>query len=68
MNEYTYIVGGRSTGKTRKLLELAKEKDALVICRNPAAMQAKAHAYGIFGLKFAGYGDTLTCLREGYSW
>ena len=41
MNEYTYIVGGRSTCKTRKLLELAKEQDALVVCRNPAAMQAK---------------------------
>ena len=32
MSEYKYIVGGRSTGKTRKLLELAKEKDALVVC------------------------------------
>ena len=64
MNEYTYIVGGRSTGKTRKLLELAKEKNALVICKNPAAMGRKAEAYGIYGLKFAGYGDSLTCLLE----
>ena len=64
MNDYTYIVGGRSTGKTRKLFELAKEKDALVICKNPAAMERKAGAYGIYGLKFASYGDSLTCLRE----
>ena len=64
MNEYTYIVGGRSTGKTRKLFELAKEKNALVICKNPAAMERKASAYGIYGLKFASYGDSLTCLRE----
>ena len=64
MNEYTYIVGGRSTGKTRKLLELAKEKNALVICKNPAAMGRKAEDYGIYGLKFAGYGDSLTCLLE----
>ena len=64
MNDYKYIVGGRSTGKTRKLLELAKEKNALVICKNPAAMGRKAEAYGIYGLKFAGYGDSLTCLLE----
>ena len=64
MSDYKYIVGGRSTGKTRKLLELAKEKDAIVICKNPAAMEYKALAYGIHGLQFASYGDSLTCLRE----
>ena len=64
MSEYKYIIGGRSTGKTRKLLEHAKEHNALVVCKNPAAMARKAEAYGIFGLTFAGYEDTLTNLRE----
>lgn len=59
MSNYSYIIGGRSTGKTRKLLEHAKENNALVICRNPAAMARKAEAYGIFGLKFWGYDETV---------
>ena len=50
-----YIVGGRSQGKTRKLLEYAKENNAIVICKNPYAMEQKAKAYGIIGLRFIGY-------------
>lgn len=64
MDNYKYIIGGRSTGKTRKLLEQAKANNALVICKNPYAMARKAEAYGIFGLSFASYEDTLTNLRE----
>ena len=64
MDNYKYIIGGRSTGKTRKLLEQAKANNALVICKNPYAMARKAEAYGIFGLSFACYEDTLTNLRE----
>lgn len=64
MSEYKYIIGGRSTGKTRKLLEQAKANNALVVCKNPYAMARKAEAYGIFGLSFASYEDTLTNLRD----
>lgn len=64
MSNYNYIIGGRSTGKTRRLLEHAKENNALVVCKNPAAMARKAEAYGIFGLAFASYEDTLNNIRD----
>ena len=61
---FNYVVGGRSSGKTRKIMELAKEKNAIVICKNPAAMERKAAAYGIFGLKFYGYDEMTTLFHE----
>ena len=64
MPNFNYVVGGRSSGKTRKIMELAKEKNAIIICKNPIAMERKAAAYGIFGLKFIGYDETLNCVRE----
>lgn len=64
MDDYKYIVGGRSTGKTRKLLEQAKAANALVICKNPYAMARKAEAYGIFGLKFYSYNEMITLFHE----
>lgn len=64
MSNYNYVIGGRSIGKTRKIMELAKEKNAIVICKNAAAMERKAAAYGIFGLKFISYDDILNCVRE----
>jgi hypothetical protein len=64
MSEYKYIIGGCSTGKTRKLLEQAKANNALVICKNPYAMARKAEAYGIFGLKFYGYDEMTTLFHE----
>lgn len=50
-----YIVGSKDSGKTRKLLELAKQENALFICRNPLAMARKAEAYGITGLQFISF-------------
>lgn len=50
-----FIIGGNSTGKTKKLLEYAKSVNAVVVCKNPNAMLSKAHAYGITGLHFIGY-------------
>ena len=52
-----YIIGENSSGKTRRMLEAAKESGAVVICKNPYSMESKANNYGIFGLKFAGYDD-----------
>lgn len=62
-----YVVGGRSSGKTRKIMELAKEKNAIVICKNPAAMERKAQAYGIYGLHFMGYDEMVHCYHEDMS-
>lgn len=50
-----YIIGENSSGKTHKMLELAKRNDAIVVCKHPLHMQNKANSYGIYGLKFVGY-------------
>lgn len=50
-----YIIGENSSGKTRKMLEVAKEAGAVVVCKHPLHMQSKANSYGIYGLKFVGY-------------
>lgn len=50
-----YIIGGNSTGKTRKMLEEAKNSRAVVVCKYPLHMQSKANSYGIYGLKFISY-------------
>ena len=50
-----YIIGGNSSGKTRKMLEEAKKSGAVVVCKSPLHMQSKSNAYGIYGLKFISY-------------
>lgn len=52
-----YIIGNASSGKTRKLLETAKEVGAIVVCQNPDAMRVKAQYYGFYRLEFCGYDD-----------
>lgn len=59
-----YIIGESSSGKTRKLLEVAKETNAVVVCWNPEAMRVKAQNYGFYGLEFYRY-DEIQDLREG---
>ena len=36
------IIEGRGTGKTSRLMLLAKENDAIFVCSNPDAMKYKA--------------------------
>lgn len=50
-----YIIGENSSGKTRRMLEEAKNSGAIVICKHPIHMQSKANSYGIYGLKFISY-------------
>lgn len=50
-----YIIGENSTGKTRRMLEAAKDSGSIVVCKNPYAMESKANNYGIYGLKFIKY-------------
>lgn len=59
------IIGARGTGKTYKLLMMAKENGATVICSNPNALREKAYAYGITGVNFASYMDYATNKVEG---
>lgn len=49
------IIDDRSTGKTSRLMLLAKEHNAVIACSNPRAMQTKAYGYGITGLRFISY-------------
>ena len=51
------IIDGRSSGKTGRLMLLAKEKNAAIACSNPSAMRQKAYAYGITGIDFISYSD-----------
>ena len=49
------IIDNKASGKTRQLMEIAKENKAIFVCSNPHAMEAKAHAYGIVGIEFIDY-------------
>lgn len=49
------IIGERSSGKTRKLMEIAKQDNAYFVCENPKAMENKAYNYGITGITFVSY-------------
>ena len=51
------IIEGRGTGKTSRLMLLAKENNAIFICSNPNAMEYKAKQYGIEGINFISYGE-----------
>ena len=51
------IIDGRSSGKTSRLMLLAKETGAKIACSNPNAMRQKAYAYGITGIDFIPYSD-----------
>lgn len=53
------IIDGRSTGKTGRLMLLAKENNALFVCGDPHCMEQKAKTYGIKGIEFISYHDFL---------
>ena len=59
-----YIVRENSSGKTRELLEFAKENNLIVICRDAIAMERKAQAYGIYGLNFFSYEEIVYLYDE----
>ena len=51
------IIDNRSSGKTSRLMLLAKETNSAIACYNPPAMRQKAYAYGITGIEFIPYSD-----------
>jgi hypothetical protein len=51
------IIDGRGTGKTSRLLLLAKENDGIVVCKSPELMREKAYRYGITSIDFISYGS-----------
>ena len=46
------IIDKKASGKTSRLMLIAKENNADFVCSNPHAMTTKAHAYGITGINF----------------
>lgn len=58
------IIDGKGCGKTSRLMLLAKENGATLVCSNPRAMEAKAHAYGIIGIDFMSYADAIDHMRN----
>ena len=58
------IIEGRGTGKTSRLMLLAKENNATFVCENPRAMEYKAQKYGINGIHFISYGDFFNHYKE----
>jgi hypothetical protein len=53
------IIDGRSTGKTSRLMLLAKENNGIIVCQNPVALRQKAYAYGITGIDYLAYEEYL---------
>lgn len=51
------IILPRGTGKTLKLMQIAKEKQQVFVCANPYGMKQKAAVYGITGIEFISYED-----------
>lgn len=51
------IIDGRSTGKTSRLMLLAKENNGIIVCHNPRALREKAYVYGITGIDYLSYAD-----------
>lgn len=61
------IIDGRGTGKTGRLMLLAKESNAIFVCSNTKAMETKARVYGITGILFMSYYEfNKTISEKGY--
>lgn len=59
------IIDGQGSGKTSRLMLVAKENNATFVCENPRAMEVKAKAYGLSGINFISYRDFVTSYNEG---
>ena len=59
------IIDSRSSGKTSRLMLLAKETNSAIACMNPLAMREKAYAYGITGLDIISYSQLFNGEYEG---
>ena len=49
------IIDNRGSGKSSRLMLLAKETNSAIACMNPIAMRQKAYSYGITGIDFISY-------------
>ena len=51
------IIDTRGSGKTNKLMQLAKDNNGVLVCANPEAMRVKSYAYGLIGFDIISYTD-----------
>lgn len=51
------IIDDKCTGKTGRLMLLAKENNGTLVCSDPHCMRQKAKAYGLTGFDCISYGD-----------
>lgn len=51
------IIDNRGSGKTSRLMLLAKENNGIFVCANPDAMKVKSRAYGLVGFDIISYYD-----------
>ena len=58
------IIDKRGSGKTSKLMHIAKENNATFVCANPLAMKVKAEAYGLSDINFISYHDFVTSYNK----
>lgn len=59
------VIDEQGSGKTSRLMLIAKENNATFVCSNPQAMEVKARAYGIPNIKFISYHDFVTSYEPG---
>lgn len=58
------IIDSRASGKTSRLMAIAKESGAKFVCSNSYAMKEKSYKYGLTGIDFITYQDMLTSTEE----
>ena len=51
------VIDKRGSGKTSRLMLLAKENNGILVCSNPRAMEQKAKDYGLSGIEIISYYD-----------
>jgi hypothetical protein len=56
------IADTKGTGKTSRLLLLAKENNGVVVCMHPEKMKEKAYQYGLTGIDYVSYGEYINFL------
>ena len=60
------IIDKKCSGKTSRLLLLAKENNGIVICKDPQKMRDKAYSYGITGIDFISYSEFDSDVSQSY--
>ena len=49
------VSGGKGIGKTRIILQRAKQDDAIIVCEDPVKTRKRAYLYGITGINIISY-------------